>query len=292
MRARSDAPPGTVPLPPLMAVVGSVRTRAETRGDRVFIPGVLRQAMRCVIVGYGRVGIRTADLLATEGHEVVVVENDPAKVESARESGFTVVEGDGSATAVLAEADLDAADAVGGLTGDPETNFAVCAVANDHGCRTVLRISEEFSAAVYREYSEGVDEIIYPEQLGAAGAKTALLGGDFSVLADITERLSAASLTVPEDSPVVGERVVALDVPDAARIYAHGRAGESLTIPLPRTAIEPGDRLALIADPDAVASVRATIHGTDASLSDDATKGEGRAAEAGTSGRASGEDGE
>jgi trk system potassium uptake protein TrkA len=220
--------------------------------------------MRCVIVGYGRVGTRTTDVLASEGHEVVVVENDPAKVERARESGFVVIEGDGSETDVLAETDLDAADAVGGLTGDPETNFAVCAVANDHGCRTVLRISEEFSATVYREYSEGVDEIIYPEQLGAAGAKTALLGGDFSVLADITEQLSATTLTVPEDSSVVGERVVALDVPDAARVYAHGRAGESLTIPLPRTGIEPGDRLALIAAPDAVATVREMVHGSEA----------------------------
>lgn len=220
--------------------------------------------MRCVIVGFGRVGIRTADLLATEGHEVVVVENDPAKAERARENGFTVVEGDGAATDVLAETDLDTADAVGGLTGDPETNFAVCAVANDHGCRTVLRISEEFSEAVYREYSEGVDEIIYPEQLGAAGAKTALLGGDFSVLADITEKLSAATLTVPAESPVVGERVVTLDVPEEARVYAHGRAGEPMTIPLPRTAIEAGDQLALMARPDAVATVREMIHGTDA----------------------------
>jgi trk system potassium uptake protein TrkA len=220
--------------------------------------------MRCVIVGYGRVGTRTTDILASEGHEVVVVENDPAKVERAHESGFTVVEGDGSETDVLVETDLDAADAVGGLTGDPETNFAVCAAANDHGCRTVLRISEEFSEAVYREYSEGVDEIIYPEQLGAAGAKTALLGGDFSVLADITEQLSATTLTVPDESPVVGERVVALDVPDAARVYAHGRAGESLTIPLPRTGIEPGDRLALIAAPDAVATVREMVRGTGA----------------------------
>ncbi len=220
--------------------------------------------MRCVIVGFGRVGIRTADLLATEGHEVTVVDNDLEKVERARENGFTAVKGDGSAMDVLAETDLETADAVGGLTGDSETNFAVCAVANDHGCRTVLRISEEFSETVYREYSEGVDEIIYPEQLGAAGAKTALLGGDFSVLADITEKLSAATLTVPDDSPVVGERVVTLDVPEAARVYAHGRAGEPMTIPLPRTAIEAGDQLALMARPDAVATVRELIHGADA----------------------------
>lgn len=217
--------------------------------------------MRCVIVGYGRVGIRTAHILDKEGHEVIVIENDPEKVERARETDFVVIDGDGSSADVLEKADLDAADAVGGLTGDPTVNFAVCTVANDHGCRTVLRINEDFSEAVYQDYSEGVDEIIYPEQLGAAGAKTALLGGDFSVLADITERLSAATLTIPDESPVIDERVVNLDTPEDVRVYAHGRAGESMTIPMPRTAIEAGDRLALVADPAAVARFRDRIHG-------------------------------
>lgn len=218
--------------------------------------------MRCVIVGYGRVGVRTAHILDKEGHEVVVIENDPSKAERAREADFAVIEGDGSSAANLEKADLDTADAVGGLTGDPDSNAAVCAIANEHGCRTVLRINEDFSEDIFREYSEGVDEIVYPERLGAAGAKTALLGGDFSVLADITEKLSAATLTVPDESPVVGERVVSLDVPDDVRVYAHGRAGASMTIPMPRTAIEAGDRLALIADPGSVQRFRDRIHGT------------------------------
>jgi trk system potassium uptake protein TrkA len=217
--------------------------------------------MRCVIVGYGRVGIRTARILTEEGHNVVVIDNDPAKVERAREAGFAVIEGDGATAETLAEADLDTADAVGGLTGDPETNFAVCTTANEHDCRTVLRISEEFSEEVYQQYSEGVDEIVYPEQLGAAGAKTALLGGNFNVLADVTEKLAATTLTVPEGSPTIGEHVVSLDVPDGARVYAHGRADESMEIPLPRTTIEAGDQLAVIAEPDAVAVVRDRLRG-------------------------------
>ena len=48
--------------------------------------------MRFVIVGYGRVGARTAHILDEEGHDVVVVEIDPKKVERAREGGFDVVE--------------------------------------------------------------------------------------------------------------------------------------------------------------------------------------------------------
>ena len=218
--------------------------------------------MRCVIVGYGRVGIRTAHILDKEGHEVLVVENDPAKVERAREEGFGVIEGDGSEEGVLAETDLETVDAVGGLTGDPEVNFAVCTTANEYDCRTVLRINEDYSEGIYQKYSEGVDEIVYPERLGAAGAKTALLGGDFSVLADVTEKLSAATLTVPDGSPAIGERVVNLDIPEEVRVYAHGRVGEPMTIPLPRTAIEAGDQLAVIANPGAVMAVREELRPT------------------------------
>ncbi|MFC6725814.1 NAD-binding protein, partial [Halobium palmae] len=60
--------------------------------------------MRFVIVGYGRVGARTARILGEEGHDLVVVENDRDKVERAREAGFEVVEGDGSVESVLQEA--------------------------------------------------------------------------------------------------------------------------------------------------------------------------------------------
>jgi trk system potassium uptake protein TrkA len=67
---------------------------------------------------------------------------------------------------------------------------------------------------------------------------------------------------------VIGRRVNDLadtiDVMDA-RIYAHGRAGESMTIPLPGTDIKAGDRVAVIADRDAVDRVRAGLIGDAAS---------------------------
>jgi trk system potassium uptake protein TrkA len=134
-------------------------------------------------------------------------------------------------------------------------------VANDHGCRTVLRIDEDYRQEIYEKYAADVDEVIYPERLGAAGAKTALLGGDLNVLADLTEHLTATTIPIPEGSPVIGKRVVELDLPDDARLYAHGRDKEPMTIPMPRTTIEGGDRIALIAEPPALESVREMLRG-------------------------------
>jgi trk system potassium uptake protein TrkA len=218
--------------------------------------------MRFVIVGYGRVGRRTARILDSEGHDVVIVEVDPDKAARARDDDFETYEGDGQAGQVLERADLETADAVGALTGDVNTNFTACMFGAEHGCRTVLRIDEDYRAEIYEKYAADVDEIIYPERLGAAGAKTALLGGDFNVLTELTEQLSLASITVPDGSPVVGQRVVELDLPGDAHVYTHGRAHESMTIPLPRTTIEAGDNIGVLADPESLADVRATLRGT------------------------------
>ncbi|MFB6309632.1 MAG: TrkA family potassium uptake protein [Salinirussus sp.] len=217
--------------------------------------------MKFVVVGFGRVGTRVARLLSAEGHEVVIVETDAAKAERARDEGFTVVEGDGSQEAILERAGLDDADAVAGLAGDRDVNLAACAVGNAHGCRTVLRVDEDVTDELYDHYLEDVDEIVYPERVGAAGAKTALLGGDFNVIADLTEELSVASVTIPDDAPTVGRRVVDLELPGDARIYAHGRADEPMTIPLPRTEIAAGDSIAVMADPATLPDVRAALRG-------------------------------
>jgi trk system potassium uptake protein TrkA len=215
--------------------------------------------MKFVIVGYGRVGTRTARILREEGHEVIVVERDAEKAERARGDGFETIEGDGGEENVLNEADLDTVDAVGGMTGDLNVNFAACMVAKHYGCRTVLRIDEDYREDIYAKYADDVDEIIYPERLGAAGAKTALLGGDFNVVSDLTEQLQLTVFTIREGSPLIGERVSGVDLPSTARIYAHGRADESLTIPLPGTRIEADDRIAVIVATDAVESVHQSV---------------------------------
>lgn len=215
--------------------------------------------MKFVIVGYGRVGSRTARNLDAEGHEVTVVELDRERVDRATQDGFDVIEGDGGQEPVLEQAGLDDVDAIGALTGDLNVNFSACVVGDAHGCRTVLRVNEDFSQDLYERYSDDVDEVIYPERLGAVGAKTALLGGDFNVLADITEHLSVASVKIPDSSPLIGERVIEVDLPGDARIYAHGREDESMTIPLPQTTIEAGDSIAVMSDPEQLSSIRAHV---------------------------------
>jgi trk system potassium uptake protein TrkA len=217
--------------------------------------------MKFIIVGYGRVGMRTARILAEEGHEVTVVDTDADRIERARDEGLAAIAGDGSREDVLSRAGIANSDALAALTRDLNTNFSACVVGDAHGCRTVLRVSEDFSDDLYDKYDDSVDEIIYPERLGAAGAKTALLGGDFDVIADLTEDLALASVEIPSDAPVIGERVVEVDLPGETRIYAHGRRDQAMTVPLPQTTIEAGDSIAVLTDPESLSEVRTALRG-------------------------------
>lgn len=216
--------------------------------------------MRVIVVGFGRVGSRTARVLDEEGHHVTVIDSDAEAVELARTRGFEAIHGGGNNDAVLSEAGLQSADAVGALTGDPNVNFETCKTSAAAGCRTVMRVNEDVRPDVYDEYAATVDEVIYPEQLGAVGAKTALLGGNFNAVDELTEDLQLITVSLPTDAPVVGTRVNAVDV-DGARVYAHGSQDEPMTIPLPGTRIEPGDRIAVLVETDRLDAVRDALLG-------------------------------
>ncbi|ELZ03781.1 MULTISPECIES: potassium channel family protein [Natrialba] len=215
--------------------------------------------MRFVIVGYGRVGSRTARILSEEGHEVVIVDNDHDRIDRAADEGFETIHGDGSDEAVLTDAGIATADAIGAFTPNLNANFAACMVGNHHGCRTALRIDEDYREDIYEQYADEVDEIIYPERLGAAGAKTAMLGGDFNVVTDLAATLQLTVLKIPDESAAIGKRMSELDLPESARIYAHGRARESLTIPLPGTELEAGDEVAVVTETSSADEVRAAL---------------------------------
>ncbi|WP_277555153.1 potassium channel family protein [Halobaculum limi] len=220
--------------------------------------------MRFIVIGSGRVGLRTARVLREEGHDVTVVERDADRAARARNAGFSVVEGDGSHEDVLAQAAVDRADAVGALTGDLNVNFAACMIAKHHGCRTVMRIDEDYREEIYQKYADEVDEIIYPERLGAIGAKNALLGGNIRAIADIAENLQVLLFTITAESPMRGYTLSEVTLPSQARLLAFGKRGKAMGIPFPDDSLEEGDRVAVLADFAVLDDVRQLLVGNDA----------------------------
>ena len=219
--------------------------------------------MRFVIIGGGRVGSRAARVLREEGHDVTIVERDPDRVERCRAADFEVVAGDGSHEDVLLQAGVDESDALGALTSDLNANFAACMIAKHHGCRTVMRIDEEYREEIYQKYAEEVDEIVYPERLGAIVAKNALLGGSIRAIADIAQNLQVVLLTVGEDSPMRGYTLSEVALPAQAEVLAFGKKDQPMGIPLSDDSLELGDRVAVLADFSALGEVRQLLVGDD-----------------------------
>jgi trk system potassium uptake protein TrkA len=217
--------------------------------------------MRFVIIGAGRVGLRTARALDDSGHEVVLIEGDHDAVERARTEGFEVIEGDGSLESTLESAGLETADAVGALTGDLNDNFAACMIAHEHGCRTVMRIDENYREDIYRKYADDVDEIIYPERLGAIVAKNAMLGGNIRAIADIAQNLQLVEFTITDDSPMKGYSISELELPGETRLLAFGKQKRSLRLPTADDTLDLGDRLVILAAFDKLGDVRSLVVG-------------------------------
>jgi len=217
--------------------------------------------MRFVIVGAGRVGLRTARALDENDNEIVLVESAPEASERARQEGFEVVEGDGTMEETLEDAGIAEADALGALTSDLNDNFTTCMIANHHGCRTVMRIDEDYREDIYRKYATEVDEVIYPERLGAIAAKNALVGGNIRAIADIAHNLQLVEFTITESAPIYGYSLSELELPGQARLLAFGSGDEPLRIPTPDDTLDSGVRLVILTDFEKLDDIRSLIVG-------------------------------
>ncbi|MFB6169970.1 MAG: TrkA family potassium uptake protein [Haloarculaceae archaeon] len=219
--------------------------------------------MRYVIVGAGRVGMRTARALREEGHEVVIVDPDQSRVDRLRQEGVDAIQGDGSREDLLRSLDLADVDGLGALSGDILSNYVACMIADHHGCRTVMRVDDDYLEYAFGKYADAVDEVVYPERLGAILAKNALLGGNIRAIADIARNLQLVELTVTEDSPMKGYTLSELELPANARLLAYGTDSEALSLPDPDTTLSMGDRLVVIAAFDVLDDVRSIVVGDD-----------------------------
>ncbi len=217
--------------------------------------------MRFIILGAGRVGLRTARAIRGSDHEVVIIDTDEQAVTRARGEGFEVIHGDGATEDVLLEAGTEETDAVGALTGDINANYAACAIANKYGCRTVMRIDEDYREEIYKKYVEEIDQLVFPERLGAIIAKNALTGGNIRAIADIEQNLQIVEFSITDASPMRDYTLSELELPGESRLLAYGKEGESLRLPTSDDALEVGDSIVVLADSEKVDEIRQIVVG-------------------------------
>lgn len=208
-----------------------------------------------IIAGGGRVGFQTATILVERGDDVTVVEPKADVVDRIAEEWLaTVIQGDATDPDILAQADIERADVVAGLTGQSGLNLAICMAAEklNPDVRTVARIDR----AGAESYTEFVDAVVFPEGAGARLAANEIVGSDIQTLEAVTADLDIMHVRVAESAPAAGKSLAEVRFPEGTLIISDGdRVATSELV------LEPGERYLLAVEPDVVDEVVQLLRG-------------------------------
>lgn len=200
--------------------------------------------MYVIVVGAGKVGYYLAKNLLMEDHEVLLIENDPAKVEYYNERlGTVVVRGDGAEASTLAKAGAARADVVVAVTGEDEDNLVVCQVAKNkfHVGRTIARVNNPKNEHLFRLL--GVDVTVSQTNFILNLIGQAIPERSFMHLMNLRHAgLAIVEATISDRSPVVGLSIDEMDLPVSCAIAAIAR-GSEVIVPKSDTRIEIGDEI-------------------------------------------------
>jgi trk system potassium uptake protein TrkA len=223
--------------------------------------------VRVVIAGAGAVGRHLASDLASRGHSVTLIEQDPAVLEIAKEWAPDVQHllGDACEPWVLEKAELRSTDVVAAVTGDDEDNLVTSLLAKqEYGVPRVLaRVNHPDNEWLFTE-QWGVDAAVSPPHILTAMVEEEVTVGDLVRLLPLEGgRISIVELTVPADSPNAGRPLYELRLPADAAIVAIIRESH-VVIPQPETVIADGDEVLALASGEIESALRSAILGTDA----------------------------
>jgi len=196
-------------------------------------------------MGCGRVGASLADALCRIGHEVAVVDRDPAAFNrlSLEFEGEKVL-GMGFDRDVLLRAGIDRADAFAAVSSGDNSNIISARVARENfGVqRVVARIYDAKRAAVYERL--GIPTVATVPWTTDRLLNTLVRDAETARWRDPTGTVAVGELDLNENW--VGHRITDLEAATGGRVAFVIRFGAGV-LPEPRTVIQAGDQVYLAA---------------------------------------------
>ncbi len=219
--------------------------------------------MKVAIAGGGNVGTAIARDLLANGHEVLVIEQDPELVERMRTDVLvTWVAADACEVSSLDAAGVASVDVVVAATGDDEDNLVISLLAKQEFAvpRVVARVNNPKNQWLFNE-SWGVDVSVSTPQLLTALVEEAVSVGSLVRLLQF-EGGSAhlVEVTLAESSPVEGVSLAELELPRDVTVVAVVRK-DRLVVPRGDTVLSAGDEVLLLVTGTAEDAVRRILVG-------------------------------
>lgn len=207
--------------------------------------------MRVAIAGAGKVGRAIARELLGNGHQVLLIDRDPALARPGVVEGAETLLADACEIAALEEAHLAECQVVVATTGDDKVNLVVSLLAKtEYGVpRVVARVNHPKNEWMFDE-SWGVDVAVSTPRMLSALVEEAVSVGDLVRL--FTFRQGDADLveiTLSVDSPVVGQTVGQQSWPPDTALVAIVRGPRVIT-PSADDPLDAGDELLFVTSPD------------------------------------------
>jgi trk system potassium uptake protein TrkA len=200
--------------------------------------------MYIIVVGGGKVGFYLAKTLLAEGHEVVVIEQNPAKVTTlAQELDTVVLQGNGAEAAVMEQAGMNRADVVVAVTGEDADNLVVCQMAKRrlNVPRTIARINNPKNEAIFKKL--GIDATVNSTDVIMAQIEQAIPSQSLIHLLTLRSAgVSIVELKLTASSPALGRPIKELGIPDDSILALVLRDGQTI-VPSGNTVLEESDEV-------------------------------------------------
>ena len=172
--------------------------------------------MNIIIVGCGKVGYALVELLSSEDHNLVVIDEKPERVSRITDSMDAMgIVGNGINHQTLLAAGIETSDLLIAVTGDDEKNLLCCVIAKKTGrCQTIARVRNP----IYNEETEflkkefGIAMIINPDLAAATEiAKVFQFPSALRVDTFAKGRVELLHFRIGKDSPLLGMKLYNLN---------------------------------------------------------------------------------
>ncbi|MFH1338522.1 MAG: TrkA family potassium uptake protein [Candidatus Omnitrophota bacterium] len=209
--------------------------------------------MYVIIVGCGRVGAELAKLLSGEGHDVVIVDKNPAAFSrlGGAFNGVTLV-GNGFDSEILKAAEIQKADVFCALTNGDNTNLVCAQVAKKIFSvpKVIARTYDPERAQIYQAL--GLD-IISGTSLFAAMLRDKIVESRFSSY--LIETRDVGIIQIEAKDELVGMKVKNINIEGELQVVAIKKV-EGTVIPRPDTILENKDVIMAIARTESLEKIR------------------------------------
>ena len=203
---------------------------------------------RVVIAGGGNIGLRLAQKLEEDNHQVKVIERSAARARAIAEKlrNTIVLNGDAADEELLVEENIDSADVFCALTNSEEANILSALLAKRLGAHRVMAL---ITRPAYAELMQAgpIDVAISPQTVTIGSLLAYVRGGDVVMVHSLRGGTAEAMETIAHGTrggKVVGRAVEDIKLPEGARIITLVR-GDQVIMAHHDTVVETDDHVIL-----------------------------------------------